>query len=180
MHSLSQKLMLPLHCLLSPFLLLLFAPPWKAQPCWTSLLTPYRPCTWGCPTSAISSGPTAIHISFVNTVYTQAKDDTNCIKETCVSFCSTPHVSQRTPFPWGHAGSPQNRLISHWFSEAPAQDLMALETRLPTSGNSGHSGLRWDGDGDPQGPRSSHTDPAATREPPTTSSGTAQHGKMRG
>jgi hypothetical protein len=54
----------------------------------------------------------------------------------------------------------------HKARDSPAQDQVAVETPLPPSGNSGRSGLRRDGDGDP----------AATREPPATSAGTALWG----
>jgi hypothetical protein len=54
----------------------------------------------------------------------------------------------------------------HKARDSPAEDQVAVETPLPPSGNSGRSGLRRDGDGDP----------AATREPPATSAGTALWG----
>jgi hypothetical protein len=88
----------------------------------------------------------AICISFVNTVCTQAKDHTNHVTGSRVSPSPPPTRVPEDPFPM-----PAMR-GAHKARDSPVQDQVAEETPLPPSGNSGRSGLRRDGDGDPKDP----------------------------
>jgi hypothetical protein len=65
-------------------------------------------------------------------------------------------------------------------SEARAQDQVTWRRRFHHQETRGAQGLREMGDRGPQGPHSSRTDPAATREPPATSAGTARCGGTEG